>query len=39
MDRAVKALQNHWAEKNSRRKAPNPSHIRRKFDQQVTTAA
>ena len=37
MDRAVKALQKHWAEKNSRRKALNPSRIRRKYDQPVAS--
>ena len=39
MDKAMKALQSHWAEKNSRRKALNPSRVRRKFDQPVATAA
>jgi hypothetical protein len=37
MDKAVKALQKHWAEKNSRRKALNPSRVRRKYDQPVAT--
>ena len=39
MDKAMKALQSHWAEKNSRRKALNPSRVRRKFYQPVATAA
>ena len=39
MDKAVKALQNHWSEKNSRRKALNPSRVRRKFEPPVATAA
>ena len=39
MDKAVKALQKHWAEKNSRRKALNPSRVRRKFDQPVASTA
>ena len=39
MDKAVKVLQNHWAEKNSRRKtaALNPSRIRRRLEQPVAS--
>jgi len=39
MDKAVKALQKHWAEKNGRRKALNPSRVHRKYDQPVATVA
>src|SRR5271155_1106270 len=39
MDKAMKALQSHWAEKNSRRKVLYPSRVRRKFDQPVASAA
>jgi hypothetical protein len=35
MDRAVKALQNHWAEKNSRRKTPGPSRVRRSLESAI----
>jgi hypothetical protein len=41
MDKAVKAVQNHWAEKNSRRKTAtlNPSRIRRRLEQPVASGA
>ena len=41
MDKAMKALQSHWAEKNSRRKTAtlNPSRIRRRLEQPVASGA
>ncbi|HUB66286.1 MAG TPA: hypothetical protein VL981_02225 [Candidatus Methylacidiphilales bacterium] len=39
MDKAMRALQSHWAEKNSRRKALNPSRVRRKLERPVAVAA